>query len=223
MSINFHANQYEQAFAPHRLQNWEVPKQEEGIRPKAHTGFTRITANERGHLLPNVPKDRSSPWGKFVGTWDMPKKIPGTRVLNPTARSEEAYLKNKEDKEKSDVVLSGALKQRHTVDPLPVKMDAPEDQRPAGIICEPIGGSAGQPTCEMPCPQVETVHYDANQPRALSRKESRESLKWPKAKTPDCRSPVNYSPLPKPMTTFYANSPGIQGDHQHCRTAVPEN
>lgn len=69
---------------------------------------------------------------------------------------------------------------KQIVDPQPVTMDAPEDQRPAGMICEPVGDSGGEPVCEMPCPQVETTHYDANQPRAMSRKESQESLKWPK-------------------------------------------
>jgi len=27
-------------------------------------------SNDRGHLLPGVPKSKESPWGKFKGTWD---------------------------------------------------------------------------------------------------------------------------------------------------------
>ena len=47
-------------------------------RPRAFDGFTQIVANNRGHLLPGVKRSRESPWGNFVGTYDMPLKIPGT-------------------------------------------------------------------------------------------------------------------------------------------------
>lgn len=47
-------------------------------RPRAFDGFTQIVANNRGHLLSGVKRSRESPWGNFVGTWDMPLNIPGT-------------------------------------------------------------------------------------------------------------------------------------------------
>jgi len=145
MSTNFHANQYEQAFTPHRLQNWEVPKNEQGKYPKAQTGFTRIKATDRGHLLPGVPRERSSPWGSFVGTWDMPNKIPGNRTLNPTARCEDAVLNAQSAKVAANDVLSGGLKRCHTVEPLPVKYDAPEASGAAAA--HPI---AAAPACASP-------------------------------------------------------------------------
>ena len=46
--------------------------------PIAHSGFSQVIANDRGHLLPGVPRSKECPWGKFVGTWEMPKKLPGT-------------------------------------------------------------------------------------------------------------------------------------------------
>jgi hypothetical protein len=46
-------------------------------RPRAFVGFTQIVASDKGHLLPGVKRSRESPWGTFVGTWDMPLKIPG--------------------------------------------------------------------------------------------------------------------------------------------------
>ena len=49
--------------------------------PLPRDGFSNIHANDRGHLLPNVPRRRESPWGTFVGTWDMPTKIPGQFYL----------------------------------------------------------------------------------------------------------------------------------------------
>lgn len=52
-------------------------------RPRAFDGFTQIVANNRGHLLPGVKRSRESPWGNFVGTYDMPLKIPGTK-WNPS-------------------------------------------------------------------------------------------------------------------------------------------
>jgi len=135
MSINFHANQYEQAFTPTRIQNAEVPKCLKGKYPAPQTGFTRIKANDRGHLLPGVPKERSSPWGSYVGTWDMPTKIPGARILNPTARAEDAVLKGQVSKLMADDVINGHLKRCHTVDPLPVKMDMDME--------DPLCGSTG--------------------------------------------------------------------------------
>lgn len=46
-------------------------------RPSSYEGFTQIIANDRGHLKQGVPRSKDSPWGGFVGTWEMPKKIPG--------------------------------------------------------------------------------------------------------------------------------------------------
>uniref|UniRef100_A0A8V5GQR8 Protein Flattop n=1 Tax=Melopsittacus undulatus TaxID=13146 RepID=A0A8V5GQR8_MELUD len=71
-------SQYEDAFSPPRLQNWSPPKHSEGSTP--------IIANDRGHLLPSVPRSQASPWGSFVGTWEMPSRIPPAR-LDLTARS----------------------------------------------------------------------------------------------------------------------------------------
>uniref|UniRef100_A0A0B7BHL5 Cilia- and flagella-associated protein 126 n=1 Tax=Arion vulgaris TaxID=1028688 RepID=A0A0B7BHL5_9EUPU len=222
MSINFHANQYEQAFTPHRLQNWEVPKSEEGKHPNRHTGFTRVKANDRGHLLPNIPRVRSSPWGKYVGTWDMPKNIPGNQVLNPTARSDEALLKNKKIKEESDVILSGALKKCHTVDPLPVKMDTLEEMQSTGVTCEPEGIVHGHQANGMPCAQGKTVCNDTSQSRDSPKMDCNGCLKWPKAKSPACRSPVEYASLPKPMHTMYSSSPTSQGQ-QECLPIAHQN
>uniref|UniRef100_A0A663EL91 Protein Flattop n=1 Tax=Aquila chrysaetos chrysaetos TaxID=223781 RepID=A0A663EL91_AQUCH len=70
--------QYEDAFSPHRLQNWSCPLLREGS--------TLIIADDRGHLLPTVPRSQASPWGTFVGTWDMPPRIPPAR-LDLTSRS----------------------------------------------------------------------------------------------------------------------------------------
>ena len=38
------------------------------------SGRTQIISNERGHLLPGVPRCSASPWGSFVGTRQMERK-----------------------------------------------------------------------------------------------------------------------------------------------------
>ncbi|XP_065510063.1 protein Flattop [Caloenas nicobarica] len=81
----FGAGQYEDAFTPHRLQNWNVPRPSRQ-RPPLQGGPTQIIANDRGHLLPAVPRSQVSPWGTFVGTWEMPPRIPPAR-LSLTSRS----------------------------------------------------------------------------------------------------------------------------------------
>ncbi|XP_077616193.1 protein Flattop [Crocuta crocuta] len=79
MATNYSANQYEKAFSPKYLQNWS-PAKPTKERISSHEGYTQFIANDRGHLLPSVPRSKASPWGSFMGTWQMPLKIPPARV-----------------------------------------------------------------------------------------------------------------------------------------------
>ncbi|XP_050516205.1 uncharacterized protein LOC126891067 [Diabrotica virgifera virgifera] len=66
--------QYEPTFKPKVLKNWEVPKLNVD-KPRRRSGKTKIIANDRGHLLPEIHKTNNNPWGNFVGTWRLPKKV----------------------------------------------------------------------------------------------------------------------------------------------------
>ncbi|KAM6039470.1 protein Flattop [Chlamydotis macqueenii] len=79
MAGRYGAGQYESAFSPRRLQNWSVARPGRQ-RPSPHEGSTPIISNDRGHLLPTVPRSQASPWGSFVGTWEMPTRIPPARL-----------------------------------------------------------------------------------------------------------------------------------------------
>ncbi|XP_053866513.1 protein Flattop isoform X1 [Malaclemys terrapin pileata] len=85
MATNYKAGQYEDAFIAQNLQNWTLPKLYKE-HPSAREGYTQFIANDRGHLLPTVPRSKASPWGTFMGTWEMPLKIPPAK-LNLTSRS----------------------------------------------------------------------------------------------------------------------------------------
>lgn len=80
--------QYDDAFSPKRLKNWNYDSNWEDINNRSQSQshlhnsnnsyrrFTGFVANARGHLLPHVyKKSRSSPWGDY-GTciWDVKKK-----------------------------------------------------------------------------------------------------------------------------------------------------
>ena len=56
-------------------------------RPTQRLGITEIIANDRGHLRTGIPRDPSSPWGSFVGTWQAEIKPPvlmtKTKLVNP--------------------------------------------------------------------------------------------------------------------------------------------
>ncbi|XP_050615480.1 protein Flattop isoform X1 [Macaca thibetana thibetana] len=89
MATNYSANQYEKAFSSKYLQNWSPAKPTKEkhfslpLVPQSissHEGYTQIIANDRGHLLPSVPRSKANPWGSFMGTWQMPLKIPPARV-----------------------------------------------------------------------------------------------------------------------------------------------
>ncbi|XP_051004218.1 protein Flattop [Acomys russatus] len=79
MATNYSANQYEKSFLPTYLQNWS-PAKPTKKSITTHEGYTQIIADDRGHLLPSVPRSKASPWGSFMGTWQMPLKIPPARV-----------------------------------------------------------------------------------------------------------------------------------------------
>ncbi|XP_006162104.1 protein Flattop [Tupaia chinensis] len=79
MATNYSANQYEKAFSPKYLRNWSPAKPTKERIP-SHEGYTQIIANDRGHLLPSVPRSKANPWGSFMGTWQMPLRIPPARV-----------------------------------------------------------------------------------------------------------------------------------------------
>eukprot|EP00079_Xenopus_tropicalis_P013177 XP_002941190.2 PREDICTED: protein Flattop [Xenopus tropicalis] len=59
MATHYSANQYQSAFTPKQLQSWNVPKAYKE-RPSDHDGYTQFIANERGHLLPGVPRSQAS-------------------------------------------------------------------------------------------------------------------------------------------------------------------
>ncbi|CAH1955251.1 unnamed protein product [Acanthoscelides obtectus] len=96
MSRHYTAYQYEAAYRPQALRNWEVPKFHCN-RPISRHGRTSIIANSRGHLLPGVFRPSSSPWGSYLGTWEMPKYIDKhtAHILNGTIEGKEKVRKCK--------------------------------------------------------------------------------------------------------------------------------
>ncbi|BET03450.1 Hypothetical protein NTJ_16268 [Nesidiocoris tenuis] len=81
--------QFERSFQPERLGNWQVPKKYPHERPRARRGHTKVIANDRGHLLPGVP--RIEPWNQFTSTWQLPKRITrkvarDVNTLRPTGK-----------------------------------------------------------------------------------------------------------------------------------------
>ncbi|XP_044729679.1 uncharacterized protein LOC123293028 [Chrysoperla carnea] len=73
MAFNFRAEQFDTEFNPTNLGNWEVPKWYPD-KPCIRKGCTKIISNDQGHILPGLKKT-SSPWGNYIGTWQLPKRI----------------------------------------------------------------------------------------------------------------------------------------------------
>ncbi|XP_069948978.1 uncharacterized protein [Cherax quadricarinatus] len=69
MSLHFSANQYEVGYKPARLGNWEVGRTFPE-RPRHRRGPTKVIADDRGHLLPGVPRTHASPWGPLTQAID---------------------------------------------------------------------------------------------------------------------------------------------------------
>ncbi|XP_057302252.1 protein Flattop homolog [Hydractinia symbiolongicarpus] len=100
MSTHYSANQYENAFAANRLQNYEVPNRYKE-HPSPKEGFTRPISNDRGHLLPGVARSSESPWGNFKGTWDDHMDCRRTKHFQKTlTSSQKAFMRNSQQNDK---------------------------------------------------------------------------------------------------------------------------
>lgn len=66
--------QYEKEFGPRRLGNW-ADIRGTSSRPRHRQGCTQIISNDRGHLLPGIPRPKANPEERFLTTWELPRKI----------------------------------------------------------------------------------------------------------------------------------------------------
>lgn len=67
--------------------------------PRQRTGHTEVVSNDRGHLLPGVPRLHESPWGDYEGTWHMPKRITkevANQLCHPNKNRESAWTRSLE-------------------------------------------------------------------------------------------------------------------------------
>ncbi|XP_062820990.1 protein Flattop isoform X1 [Anolis carolinensis] len=104
MATHYSSGQYEDAYAPQNLRNWGLPRVTKA-HPSAREGYTQFIADDKGHLLPLIPRSKASPWGTYLGTWDMPLKIPPAKV-NLTCRSVDAAARLTEWVNKAEVLRS---------------------------------------------------------------------------------------------------------------------
>ncbi|ESO12815.1 hypothetical protein HELRODRAFT_159400 [Helobdella robusta] len=111
MSQDWHNSQYRDSFEAKRLGNWEIPKERDcTLGKKTMIGFTHFIGNDRGHLYGTAKKNPKGPWGGYIDTFNLPKKIPGPRSTVPTSRRAELVDKfNKEAKKFKDELIVKAL------------------------------------------------------------------------------------------------------------------
>ncbi|XP_068778221.1 protein Flattop isoform X1 [Struthio camelus] len=180
MAARYGAGQYEGAFDPRSLRNWSVPRSARQ-RPLPRDGYTQIIADDRGHLLPSVPRSKASPWGTFLGTWDMPLKIPPAR-LNLTSRSAAAAAQLTDWIHKSTTLTSACngLRPEITGKPqadraLPVCRGFSPPHAPGEPSKEP--NPAANPACGSRPPWPQEPWSDTQDTREPSGKASRTSSK----------------------------------------------
>lgn len=61
--------------------------------PKATMSLnaSNFIADDKGHLLAGIERSKRSPFGEFLGTWDLPKRIPGPYHVHPMGRTEKNF------------------------------------------------------------------------------------------------------------------------------------
>ncbi|XP_015586644.1 protein Flattop [Cephus cinctus] len=74
MSQHWHVHWADEPFKPKRLQNWEVPNWHPAW-PDRHCITTEFYADNKGHILAGRKRSLQSPWGNFIDTWHLPRKI----------------------------------------------------------------------------------------------------------------------------------------------------
>jgi len=105
MAVSYSANQYENAFVSKRLLNWESAKST-GNRPGFEPKCTKVIADANGHLISGHKREGSAK-SSFIGTWDLPKRLPGNSIDNPMARDADAYEKLRETYSDDKLRLTG--------------------------------------------------------------------------------------------------------------------
>lgn len=73
--------------------------------PSFRKGATKIVVNDRGHLNPDAYRSASSPWGTFVGTWQMERKP--IHLKTRTRLTAHLYCTNTPTKYSSQVPSAG--------------------------------------------------------------------------------------------------------------------
>lgn len=131
MASNFSANQFEKEFKARSLCNWEVPHWYPK-HPRRRTTTTNFIANDRGHLLPNIERPKSSPWGRYQNTWQLPAVITRQQAneINapPVGNSRWALPDSQRRKSKSSQV-EFAIKKEKEEEPEKVKEQKPEEEK----------------------------------------------------------------------------------------------
>ncbi|CAF0801906.1 unnamed protein product [Brachionus calyciflorus] len=112
MSKIYSAGQYDQTFSPKRMQMYALSKQELEQRPAQRHTETSFVANDKGHLLSGVPRSNGNPFGDYVGTWDLPKSIPGPYHLVKTGRADRNVEQLHQKKIQTDNAISEAKEQQ---------------------------------------------------------------------------------------------------------------
>ena len=77
-----------------------------------------FVADNKGHLLPGIEKSDRSPFGEFIGTWDLPKRIPGPYHVHPMGRTEKNFgsLCSQRDRTNLEMEQARSYKVRAAVD-----------------------------------------------------------------------------------------------------------
>ncbi|XP_055389815.1 uncharacterized protein LOC129618824 [Condylostylus longicornis] len=127
---------FDKEFAPRRLRNWEVPKVFPK-RPLQRYGKTKIISDENGHLLPHIPRPKTSPWGNFKSTWQLPDKLSQKQIedMNSslTNKNKWATRNKKPDTKYSEHPKSRKIKKAKSLDLeyVPGDFTEPKDQHPS--------------------------------------------------------------------------------------------
>lgn len=150
----------------HRENKWKNLQHTKELydqHPRARSGQTTVIGTDRGHLMDGVERTDSNPWGNFVGTWDLPNKVPGNTAPIPTARSVHAADSLARHSHHATNIITGVQKNEDRQQIRARQMPIPSEfnMMSSNDDCAPVAAGPAYAAARYPEPDVSRSPSDS--------------------------------------------------------------
>ncbi|XP_053134301.1 protein Flattop isoform X2 [Hemicordylus capensis] len=129
MATHYSSGQYEDAYVAQKLQNWSLPRACKEL-PSTREGYTQFIANDRGHLLPSIPRSKPNelPPGDSEAASARRGRPPSKGTL-PPGSAPEMPAQGEDPRHRGAATPKGPLSRQPGCIDVRMKEDAPPDDQ----------------------------------------------------------------------------------------------